>query len=144
MKVNGYTIHPIALGPHGPLAQITQHAHSEANERLLIADMATTDEGAHTPAASVQVFGRTALLSLRDKLVEIYPLPAPESQYGWLSEQRDALLSALVHTWGVLEAAGFDNLASGVQLGQTVWFVKLNDAHAESKAAIAQATGRPA
>ncbi len=69
---------------------------------------------------------------------------APESQYGWLSEQRDALLSALVHTWGVLEAAGFDNLASGVQLGQTVWFVKLNDAHAESKAAIAQATGRPA
>lgn len=96
MKVNGYTIHPIALGPHGPMAQITQHAHSEANDRLLIADMATTDEAAHTPAASVQIFGRPALLSLRDKLVEIYPLPAPESQYGWLADQRDALLEAVI------------------------------------------------
>lgn len=80
MKVNGYTIHPIALAPHGPMAQITQHTNSEAHDRLLIADMATTDEGAHTPAASVQIFGRSALLSLRDKLVEIYPDEVPPKE----------------------------------------------------------------
>lgn len=93
MKVNGYTIHPIALALYGPMAQITQHANSEAHDRLLIADMATTDEGAHTPAASVTIFGRPALLSLRDKLVEIYPLPATDN--GPLVQQRDELLSVL-------------------------------------------------
>lgn len=133
MKVNGYTIHPIALGPHGPLAQITQHAHSEANDRLLIADMATTDEGAHTPAASVQIFGRPALLSLRDKLVEIYPLPAPESQYGWLADQRDALLVASVRAEAFI--AGFDDDNTQDDVAGML---------RDLRAAIAKATGRAA
>lgn len=74
MKLNGYTITPIALGVHGPLAQITQHDANPNNDRLLIADMATTDEGAHTPAASLQVFGRPALINLRDVLLSLYPV----------------------------------------------------------------------
>lgn len=106
MKVNGYTIHPIALATHGPMAQITQHASSEAHDRLLIADMATTDEGAHTPAASVTIFGRSALLSLRDKLVEIYPLPAPDN--GPLVQQRDELLAALMEADEDFKREGFE------------------------------------
>lgn len=74
MKINGYTITPIALGVHGPMAQITQHDANRNNDRLLIADMATTDEGAHAPAASVQIFGRAALINLRDALLSLYPV----------------------------------------------------------------------
>lgn len=50
------------------------------------------------------------------------------------------LLEALRETWRVLDAAGLLNLSNGVQLGQTVWFVKASDAKAQSDAAIAKAT----
>lgn len=74
MKVNGFTITPIALAPHGPMAQITQREGNPSHDRLLIADMASTDDGAHTPAASVQIFGLPALLNLRDTLLTLYPV----------------------------------------------------------------------
>ncbi|MGD9599952.1 MAG: dATP/dGTP pyrophosphohydrolase domain-containing protein [Steroidobacteraceae bacterium] len=93
MNINGYTITPIALAPHGPMAQITQHHASQANDRLLIADMATTDEGAHTPAASVQIFGRPALINLRDALLSLYPVFSLEAHL-----QRQAAFS--LHTFG--------------------------------------------
>ena len=37
---------------------------------------------------------------------------------------------------GVIEAAGLDKLARGVELGQTVWFVKASDAMAEAHDAL--------
>jgi hypothetical protein len=49
------------------------------------------------------------------------------------------LLEALKETWRVLDAAGLLNLSNGVQLGQTSWYVKANDAREQSRAAIAKA-----
>lgn len=89
MNINGYTITPIALGVHGPLAQISQNDKIPAHDRLLIADMATTEEGAHAPAASIQVFGRPALLALRDALLSLYPVFSLEAHL-----QRQAEFSA--------------------------------------------------
>lgn len=37
---------------------------------------------------------------------------------------------------GVIEAAGLENLTRGVQLGQTVWYVKASDAMAEAHDAL--------
>jgi hypothetical protein len=51
------------------------------------------------------------------------------------------LLEALKDTWDVLDAAGLHNLSNGVQLGQTVWYVKACDAKRSAIAAIAKATG---
>lgn len=52
------------------------------------------------------------------------------------------LLWALKETWRVLHAAGLLHLSNGVQLGQTVWFVKASDAQHLSELAIAKAEGR--
>jgi hypothetical protein len=51
------------------------------------------------------------------------------------------LLEALKDTWDVLDAAGLHNLSNGVQLGQTVWYVKACDAKRSARAAIDKATG---
>lgn len=108
MKVNGYTIHPLALGAHGPLAQITQHEANPQHDRMLIADLATTDDGVHTPSTSMQIFGKPALLSLRDKLVELYPLPAPDIAAP-LTAQRDEMLEALKSAKWMLERDYIDD-----------------------------------
>lgn len=52
------------------------------------------------------------------------------------------LLEALQETWRILHAAGTLNLSNGVQLGQTVWYVKITNAEELSAAAIAKATGQ--
>jgi hypothetical protein len=52
------------------------------------------------------------------------------------------LYEALRETWRVLHAAGLLNLSSGVQLGQTAWYVNITDVEALSDAAIAKAEGR--
>ena len=59
--------------------------------------------------------------------------------------QREAgpdLYYALNALLGVIEAAGVGNLSRGVDLGQTVWFVKASDAVELSKRAIAKAEDR--
>lgn len=50
-----------------------------------------------------------------------------------------ALFDALEQTWRVLRAAGLHNLANGVQLGRTSWFVKASDAETMAEAALASA-----
>lgn len=61
--------------------------------------------------------------------------------YHELKAQRADLLAALKETWEVLDAAGLINLTNGVQLGQTVWYVKAFDAKTRSIAAIEKAEG---
>jgi hypothetical protein len=48
------------------------------------------------------------------------------------------LEGALEHTWKVLDAAGTLNLSNGVQLGPTVWYVKIEEAREMSRAALSQ------
>lgn len=52
------------------------------------------------------------------------------------------LLDALERLTQVIRMAGLNNLANGVQLGQTSWFVKASDAMDDADDAIAKATGQ--
>jgi hypothetical protein len=56
-----------------------------------------------------------------------------------LISERDELLAALKQVIGVIDAAGLHNLSNGVQLGQTVWYVKASDAKDAARAAIERA-----
>ena len=56
-----------------------------------------------------------------------------------LELDRAALMEALKATWRVIDAAGLHNLTNGVQLGQTVWFVKASDAKHLSQSALSAA-----
>lgn len=49
------------------------------------------------------------------------------------------LVEALEQLTGVIEAAGINNLTRGVELGQTVWFVKANDAMSTAHYALSRA-----
>jgi hypothetical protein len=51
----------------------------------------------------------------------------------------ERLEAALRETWRVLDAAGTLNLTRGVQLGPTSWYVKIEDARLESRAALSPA-----
>ena len=51
------------------------------------------------------------------------------------------MLAALNGLVGLIEAGGIYNLAKGVQLGQTAWFVKATDAVKHANDAIAKAEG---
>jgi hypothetical protein len=77
-------------------------------------------------------------------LYERYSL-APDDRGCWEADARliaaaPELLDALKDLLGVIDAAGLINLSNGVQLGQTVWFVKASDAVNYATAAIAKAT----
>jgi hypothetical protein len=52
-------------------------------------------------------------------------------------QERQEVREALEGLVEVIEAAGLENLLRGVQLGQTVWYVKASDAMASAKAALA-------
>lgn len=56
------------------------------------------------------------------------------------SAGRSELLEALKELAGVMDAAGLLNLANGVQLGQTVWYVKATDAMNLARSLIAKHT----
>lgn len=54
----------------------------------------------------------------------------------------ERLEAALRETWRVLDAAGTLNLTRGVQLGPTSWYVKIEDARLESRAALSPAPSK--
>lgn len=54
----------------------------------------------------------------------------------------DDPLEALERLVEVIDAAGLQHLSNGVQLGQTVWFVKANGAMDWARSVIAKARGR--
>jgi hypothetical protein len=56
-----------------------------------------------------------------------------------LKAENAGLLGALGNLIGVITDAGLFNLSNGVQLGQTVWYVKASDAMDSARAAIASA-----
>ena len=53
-----------------------------------------------------------------------------------LRELNAEMLMAMVNLLDVLDAAGIDNLANGVQLGQISWLIKARDRVADAKAAV--------
>jgi len=50
--------------------------------------------------------------------------------------ETERLRAALEHTWKVIDAAGTLNLSNGVQLGPTVWYVKIEAAREMSNLAL--------
>lgn len=92
-----------------------------------------------------------ACLGVRTDELEVsiglqHAMQAAERQRGMFLDaraQRDQLLEALKETWRVIDAAGLDNLSRGVQLGQTVWYVKASDAKQLSGSAIAACQPTP-
>ena len=58
-----------------------------------------------------------------------------------MTTDTEAMRAALDELVKVIEAAGLLNLSDGVQLGQTVWFVKASDALQNAKAALALPQG---
>jgi len=56
--------------------------------------------------------------------------------FGEIIEEISRLRAALEHTWKVIDAAGTLNLSNGVQLGPTVWYVKIEEAREISNLAL--------
>ncbi len=71
--------------------------------------------------------------SLADQLVDVL------NERDSLRAVNAELLEALEGVTEVVNAAGLINLSTGVQLGQTVWYVKAFDAMVSARAAIASA-----
>ena len=64
---------------------------------------------------------------------------SPNQQAYVRADIADVRLVALVNLLDVLDAAGLNNLARGVQLGRTSWLVKARDRVSDAKAAVSDA-----
>jgi len=93
---------------------------SEANARRLVA---CWNASIGIPTAELEAAADGRLLNIFEGLIS----------------ERDELLAALKQVIGVIDAAGLHNLSNGVQLGQTVWYVKASDAKDAARAAIERA-----
>lgn len=79
------------------------------------------------------------LEALRTPIKDISCIPGLVADIDALRAVNAELVEALEGFIGVINAAGIYNLSRGVQLGQTVWYVKASDAMESSRAALAKA-----
>jgi len=73
--MNVKTYKALSLGYEGVAAQFIKDNYSA---RLIIFNAAETDENGHTPASTASVYGKDALILLRDLLNEEFPVQAAE------------------------------------------------------------------